>query len=111
MLGAICFADDVVLAAASVAAAEVMVAEVIARLEEVVLTVDAEKTHWTSHSKMVDASIVVTWLCCGKRCKTLWGRRSVWMEMRGARLRTDRIKRTGAWRNGEPHLVHHGKFA
>ena len=40
-----------VLVAASVAAAEVMVAEVIAKLKEVGLTVGAEKTHWTSHPK------------------------------------------------------------
>ena len=39
VLAAICYADDVVLAAASVAAAEVMVAEVIAMLKDVGLTV------------------------------------------------------------------------
>ena len=54
-----CYADDVVCVAASVAAAEVMVAEVIAKLKEVGLTVGSEKTHWTSHPKMVDRSIVV----------------------------------------------------
>ena len=57
MLVAMCYADDVVLAAASVAAVEVMVAEVAAKLKEVGLTVGIEKTHWASH--MMDASIVV----------------------------------------------------
>ena len=47
------------LVAASVAAAEVMVAEVIAKLKEVGLAVGAQKTHWTSHPKMIDRSIVV----------------------------------------------------
>ena len=45
LLLAICYADDVVLAAASVAAAEVMVSEVISKLKEVGLTVGAQKTH------------------------------------------------------------------
>ena len=45
VLAAICYADDVVLVAASVAAAEVMVAEKIAKLKGVGLTVGAEKTH------------------------------------------------------------------
>ena len=54
-----CCADDVVLAAASVAAAEVMVAEVIAKVKEVGLTVGAENTHWTIHPKMMDTSIGV----------------------------------------------------
>ena len=63
VLAAICYAEDRVLAAASVAAAEVMVARVIAKLKEVGLTVGAEVLiHWTSHPKMVDASIV-GWLC------------------------------------------------
>ena len=48
VLAAICLADDVVLVAASVAAAEVMVAEVIAKLKDVGLNVGAQKTHWTS---------------------------------------------------------------
>ena len=55
VLSAICYADDVVL----VAAAEVMVAEVIAKLKEVGLSVGAQKTHWTSHPKMIDRSTVV----------------------------------------------------
>ena len=42
VLAAICYADDLVLAAPSVAAAEVMVASVIAKLKEVGLTVDAD---------------------------------------------------------------------
>ena len=57
MLSATCYADDVVLVAASVAAVEVMVAEVIAKLKDVVLTVGAQKTHWTSDPKMPDKSI------------------------------------------------------
>ena len=36
---------------------DVMVAEVIAKMKEVGLTVGAEKTHWTSHPKMMDASM------------------------------------------------------
>ena len=56
-LAAICYADDVVLVAASVAAAEVMVAEVMAKLKEVGLTVGAEETQRTSHAKMMDTSI------------------------------------------------------
>ena len=59
VLSAICNADDVVLVAASVAVAEVMVAEVIAKLKEVGLSVGAQETHWTSHPKMMDTSIVV----------------------------------------------------
>ena len=51
MLAAICYVDDVVLVVASVAVADVMVAEVIAELLEVGLTVGAEKTHWTSQPK------------------------------------------------------------
>ena len=61
VLAAICYAEDMFLAAALVAA-EVMVARVIAKLKEVGMTVGAEKIHWTSHPKMVDASIV-GWLC------------------------------------------------
>ena len=44
---------------ASVAAVEVMLAEVIAQLKEVGLSVGAKKTHWTSHPKMEDSSIMV----------------------------------------------------
>ena len=44
VLAATCYADDVVLVAASVAAAEVMVTEVITKLKEVGLSVGAEKT-------------------------------------------------------------------
>ena len=47
-LAAICYADDVVLIAVSVSAAEKMVSEVIEKLKEVGLTVGAQKTHWTS---------------------------------------------------------------
>ena len=59
MLAAICYAADVVMVVASVTSAEVMVAEVIAKLKEVGSTVGAEKTHWTSHPKMMDTSIGV----------------------------------------------------
>ena len=59
VLAATCYADDVVSVAASVAAAEVMVTEVIAKLKEVGLTVGAQKTRWTSYPKMVDKSIMV----------------------------------------------------
>ena len=45
--GASTTSDDVALVAASVIAAEVMVAEVIAKLKEVGLSVGAQKTHWT----------------------------------------------------------------
>ena len=58
-LAAICYADDVVLIAVSVSAAETMVSEVIEKLKEVGLTVGAQRTHWTSPSAMVDKSIMV----------------------------------------------------
>ena len=59
MLSAIYHADHVVLVAASVAAAEEMVSEVLAKLKEVCFTVGAQKTHWSSHPKMADRRIVV----------------------------------------------------
>ena len=59
VLAAICYADDEVLVAVSVIAAEMMVAEVIAKLTYFGLTVGAQKTLWTSHPKMMDKSIVV----------------------------------------------------
>ena len=59
VLAAICCADDVVWVAASSAAAEVMVAEVIGKLKEFGFTVGSEKTHWTSQPKMMDTSIRV----------------------------------------------------
>ena len=58
-LAAICHADDVVLIAVSVSAAETMVSEVIEKLKEVGLTVGAQKTHWTSFPKMMDKNITV----------------------------------------------------
>ena len=58
-LAAICYADDVVLIAVSVSAAETMVSEVIEKLKDVGLTVGAQKTHWTSFPKMVDKNIMV----------------------------------------------------
>ena len=54
-LTAICCADDVVLVAVSMSAAEVIVTEV----KEVGLSVGAQKTHWTSYPKMMDKSIMV----------------------------------------------------
>ena len=69
VLAAICCADDVVLVAASVAAAEVMVAEVIAKMKEVGLTVGAQRTQWTSHPKMVDKNICGVEGVCGRKCK------------------------------------------
>ena len=59
MLAAICYADDVVLVAVSMSAAEVMVKKVIAKLKEVGLTVGAQETHWTSYLEVVDKSIMV----------------------------------------------------
>ena len=58
-LDAICYADDVVLVAVSMSAAEIMVTELIAKLKEVGLSVGAQKTHWTSYPKMTDKSIMV----------------------------------------------------
>ena len=48
-----------VLVIASVAAAEVMVAETLAKQMEVGLSVGAQQTHRTGHPKMMDKSIVV----------------------------------------------------
>ena len=59
MLAANCCADDVVLVAVSMSAAEIMVTEVIAKLRKVGLSVGAQKTHWTSYPKMMDKSIMV----------------------------------------------------
>ena len=56
-LAAICYADDVVLIAVSVSAAETMLSEVIEKLGEVGLS--AQKTHWTSFPKMMDKNITV----------------------------------------------------
>ena len=58
-LAAICYADDVVLVAVSMSAAEIMVSEVIAKLKEVGLSVGAQKTNWTSYPRMMDKSIMV----------------------------------------------------
>ena len=58
-LAAIRYADDVVLVAVSMSAAEIMVTEVIAKLQEVGLSVGAQKTHWTSYPKMMDKNIMV----------------------------------------------------
>ena len=58
-LAAICYADDLVLIAVSIDAAESMVYEVIEKLKEIGLTVGAQKTHWTSFPKMMDKHITV----------------------------------------------------
>ena len=54
LLAAICHADDVVLAAASLSAAEVMVADVVEKL-----SVGSEKTHWTWYPKNEDSCFLV----------------------------------------------------
>ena len=64
-LAAICFADNVVLIAVSVSAAEIMVSEVIEKLKEVGLTVGAQRTHWTSFPKMTDKKHHGGWIGCG----------------------------------------------
>ena len=47
------------LIAKSVSAAETMVSEVIETMNEVGLTVGAQKTHWTSVPKMIDKNVMV----------------------------------------------------
>ena len=59
VLPAICHADDVVLVAGSVCAAETMVEETIGKFKEVGLAVGAEKTHWTSLPKTEHSCITV----------------------------------------------------
>ena len=58
VLAATCCADEV-LVAASVAAAEVMVAEVIAKIERCRSECWCTETHWTSHPKIMNKSIMV----------------------------------------------------
>ena len=89
VLSAIRNADDVVLVAASVVVAEVMVAEAIAKLKEVGLSVGAQETHWTSHPRMDGLAVV-------------WDRRCVWMEVQDTRLHADLLKPTNVWRSGDP---------
>ena len=92
------YADDVLLVAASVAAVEVVVAEVVAILEEVGLSLGALKTHWTSHPKMMDKSIVVHRLVvlCERGPEILWCRRCV-SEMLDTRLHTDLLTPISVW--------------
>ena len=92
VLSAICYADDVVLVAATFAAAEVM--------EEVGLSVRAQKTHWTSHPKMIDRSIVVDGLA------VLW---EEVLELVGSKVCLDgnasyaiAHRTASVWRNGDP---------
>ena len=96
VLAAICYADDVVLVAVSMSAAEVMVTEVIAKLREVGLSVGAQRTHWTSYPKMMDKSIMVDGLA------VLWDQRCAWAGMQDMRSHTDLLKPTNVWRSGEP---------
>ena len=98
VLAAMCYADDVVLFAVSVTAAEVIVTEVIAELKEVGLTVGAQKTHWTSWTK---ASWWTDWLCCGRKSWSLWDQRCAWTGRRDMRSRTDQLKPTNVWRSGD----------
>ena len=97
MLAATCYADDVVLFSASVAAAEVTVAEVIEKLKQVDLTVGAQKTHWTSHPKIVDRSIVVDGMAVLRQELLEF----VWTGAQDIRSRTHQLKPTKVWRNGD----------
>ena len=91
MLAAICCADDVVLVAASVAAAaEVMVAEEIAQLKEVGVSVGAQ-----------NRSIVVDGLAVLWSSWNLWDRRCVWPEVPDTRLHTEQLKPTSEQVSGE----------
>ena len=58
-LAATCYADDVVLIAVTVSAADTMVSEVIEKLKEVGLTAGGQKAHWTSFPRMMDKNITV----------------------------------------------------
>ena len=96
-LAAICYADDVVLIAVSVSAAETMVSEVIGKLKEVGLMVGAQKTHWTSFPKMMDKHITVD----GSAVMwSLWDRWCVWTGMHDMRSHTEQLKPTNAVQNG-----------
>ena len=102
VLAAICYADDVVLVAAPVAAAEVIVAGVTEKLKEVGLSVGAQKTHWTSHPKMVDRCIVVDGLAVlWEKVLEFLGSKVCLDGKQGARLHTEH-KPTSVWRNGDP---------
>ena len=102
-LAAICYADDVVLVAVSMSAAEIMVTEVIAKLKEVGLSVGAQKKHWTSYPKSIDKNIMVAglaWLCCGRKYWSLWVQMCAWTGMQDMRSHTDQLMPTNVWRSG-----------
>ena len=102
VLAAICYADDVVLVAVSMSAAEIMVTEVIAKLKEVGLSVGAQKTQWTSYPKMMDKSIMVDGLAvlCGRKFWSLWDQKCAWTGTQDLRSHTDLLKPTNVWRSG-----------
>ena len=58
-LSCICYADDIVLAAASVEHLEEMIADVVAELKQIGLGIGPEKTHWTSTPPMPDHQLRV----------------------------------------------------
>ena len=92
---AICYADDVVLIAVSVSAAETKVSEVIEKLKEVGLTVGAHKTHWTSFRKWwTKTSRWTDRLWCGRKFWSLWDRWCVWTGMQDMRSHTEQLKPT-----------------
>ena len=76
VLAGICYADDVVMVAASVAAAEVMVAEVIAKLKDVGLTVGPEDGRQKHHGGRIGCVVGGSPEACGiegvsgRECKT-----------------------------------------
>ena len=88
-LAAICCADDVVLIAVSMDAAESTVSEVIEKLKEVGLTVGAQKTHWTSFPKM-DQHILVDGSAVGwEEVLEFVRSRCVWTGMHDMRSHTE----------------------
>ena len=101
-LAAICCADDVMLVAVSMSAAEIMVTEVIAKLKEVGLCVGAQKTHWTSYPKMIEKKHHGGWTVCFARGRywSLWDQRCAWTGTQDTRSHTDLLKPTNVWRSG-----------
>ena len=90
-LAAICYADDVMLFAVSMSAAEIMATEVIAKLKEVGLSIGAQKTHWTSYPKMLDKSIMGGWTGCVEGSTGVCGIKGVLGRERKTRNRTQQI--------------------
>ena len=100
-LAAICYADDVVLIAVSVTAAETMVSEVIEKLKEVGLTIGAKRTHWTSFPKMMDKNIMVdgsavVW----EEVLEFVGSMEVWTGMQDMRSHTEQLKPVNVVQSG-----------